>query len=130
LVIFVKSRVESFGLRDLIRSTWSNQDYVGDWSVSVMFLVGKTDSTYLNRMLQSEGRDKQDVLIGDFIDSYQNLTLKSISGNFYDIFTNFLFSRYLTMFERFSNNILLRNFPKHLLGYVLYTNFRNSVVRK
>lgn len=73
--------MESFGLRDLIRSTWSAQDYIGDSSVAVLFLVGKSDSTYLNRQLQNEGRDKQDVLVGEFIDSYQNLTLKTISGH-------------------------------------------------
>ena len=26
------------------------------------------------------GRDKQDILVGDFIDHYQNLTLKSMLG--------------------------------------------------
>lgn len=80
LVIFVKSRVESSGLREIIRNTWAHTHAIEKWSIATIFLVGKSDSKYLNRNLQNEGRDKQDLLVGDYIDDYQNLTAKSVSG--------------------------------------------------
>ena len=54
LIIFVKSRVESGGLRDIIRNTWAHQEEVNRKSLATIFLVGKSDSTYLNRQLQKE----------------------------------------------------------------------------
>jgi hypothetical protein len=62
LVIFVKSRVESSGLREIIRNTWAHTHAIEKWSIATIFLVGKSDSKYLNRNLQNEGRDKQDLL--------------------------------------------------------------------
>jgi len=73
---------------------------VNDKQLSYIFMVGKSDSKYLNKQLETEGknliyfmyhnldqywdfilgRDKQDILVGDFIDHYQNLTLKSMLG--------------------------------------------------
>jgi hypothetical protein len=62
LVIFVKSRVESSGLREIIRNTWAHTHAIEKWSIATIYLVGKSDSKYLNRNLQNEGRDKQDLL--------------------------------------------------------------------
>ena len=62
LVIFVKSRVESSGLREIIRNTWAHTHAIEKWSIATIFLVGKSDSKYLNKNLQNEGRDKQDLL--------------------------------------------------------------------
>jgi len=84
LVIFVKSRVESSGLREIIRNTWAHTHAIEKWSIATIFLVGKSDSKYLNRNLQNEGRDKQDLL---------GLGLTSLNKPFFNKIFKFLKSR-------------------------------------
>ena len=99
LLIVVCSAVENVKQRNAIRETWGNvrsNQNTGVSQVAVVFLLGKhspasvlnhsstTDTLYHNNitLLQEEVKresDKHnDVLQGDFVDSYHNLTIKSV----------------------------------------------------
>ena len=56
LVVFIKSRLESFGIREVIRSTWASKHEINDKSISFIFMVGMSDSKYLNKQVAIEGK--------------------------------------------------------------------------
>ena len=45
-----------------------------------MFLVGRSNGSNLNNLLQHETQIYRDIVIGDFHDSYRNLSLKTLLG--------------------------------------------------
>lgn len=45
-----------------------------------MFLVGQSNSSRLNNLLKQEARVYKDVVIGDFLDTFRNLSLKTLLG--------------------------------------------------
>jgi beta-1,3-galactosyltransferase 1 len=47
--------------------------------VTIAFLVGKTDDEGVNKKIKSEFNLYGDVLLANFQDSYQNLTLKTMA---------------------------------------------------
>lgn len=80
LLILVCTAVSDLKQRETIRSTWgsissanNNTDYV-----RLGFLIGSTKSAMLQQEVQQESEKYTDIIQQDFVDSYQNLTLKSI----------------------------------------------------
>jgi beta-1,3-galactosyltransferase 1 len=65
-------------MRNSIRHTWVNNTYFTSQSgvVKVLFLLGKSNESTIQRQLELEFERFQDLLQGDFIDSYYNLSLK------------------------------------------------------
>jgi len=47
-------------------------------TVRYSFLIGLTENASLSQEIQREGEKYDDIFVGNFIDSYENLTLKSI----------------------------------------------------
>lgn len=45
-----------------------------------MFLVGQTNNSKLNNLLRQEAQVYKDIVIGDFLDTYRNLSLKTLFG--------------------------------------------------
>ena len=45
-----------------------------------MFLVGQSNSSRLNNLLKQEARVYKDIVIGEFQDTYRNLSLKTLLG--------------------------------------------------
>ena len=82
VVVFVTSAISNKPQRDAVRNTWAkNIRFRSDLraSVRVLFIVGGSaldDITY--QELKREESIHRDVIIGNFIDSYQNLTLKTL----------------------------------------------------
>jgi beta-1,3-galactosyltransferase 1 len=75
---FVISPPENSRMRDAVRQTWGK-------SMKAIFLVGRTDNETTNNFLTREAHEFNDVIIEDFIDSYDNLTIKTAFA-----FKNFL----------------------------------------
>lgn len=80
LIILVCTAVSDFKQREAIRNTWgsiasanNNTDYV-----RLAFLVGSTKSAMVQRQIEEETVKYTDIIQQDFVDSYRNLTLKSI----------------------------------------------------
>nr|XP_018910325.1 PREDICTED: beta-1,3-galactosyltransferase 1-like isoform X1 [Bemisia tabaci]XP_018910327.1 PREDICTED: beta-1,3-galactosyltransferase 1-like isoform X1 [Bemisia tabaci]XP_018910328.1 PREDICTED: beta-1,3-galactosyltransferase 1-like isoform X1 [Bemisia tabaci]XP_018910329.1 PREDICTED: beta-1,3-galactosyltransferase 1-like isoform X1 [Bemisia tabaci]XP_018910330.1 PREDICTED: beta-1,3-galactosyltransferase 1-like isoform X1 [Bemisia tabaci]XP_018910331.1 PREDICTED: beta-1,3-galactosyltransferas len=79
LLVVVCSSPEKEALRTAIRQTWAS---LQDQSVRVVFLLGHPlpshESAYVQSRISREKEMYQDIIQEDFIDSYNNLTIKSI----------------------------------------------------
>ena len=76
LIFTVITRVDSFDRRQLIRSLWSNYKLKSNYEF--VFMVGKSSNQTINEMVKNEFDIYEDIVQENFIDSYWNLTLKSI----------------------------------------------------
>ena len=79
MVVF--SAVSHMKERATIRNSWAREAAALS-GVTVVFLVGKDDSykaQYVQKQLENEQAKYSDVLQEDFIDTYRNLTLKSVA---------------------------------------------------
>ena len=51
--------------------------------LQILFMVGYSKSETINKVIQEENEEFQDLIFGDFEDSYRNLPLKTFSGYTY-----------------------------------------------
>jgi hypothetical protein len=81
LLIVVISAVENFARRDLIRQTWASPHFVDVEWIEIIFLVGTTlfENQTIQDRLQKENVEYKDLVQVNVVDSYANLTLKSIA---------------------------------------------------
>ncbi|XP_002738327.1 beta-1,3-galactosyltransferase 1-like [Saccoglossus kowalevskii] len=80
LLVLITSRVANFERRATIRQTWGGTAFVASNRVATMFLLGNDNNDKLRKMVRHEKEQFDDIIMGDFVDSYHNLTLKSIMG--------------------------------------------------
>jgi hypothetical protein len=81
LLIAVKTSPERLANRDAIRNTWGSTKQHNGFRIATVFVMGRMSqqSTDLyGDILGAEQRQYGDLLVGDFIDSYRNNTLKFI----------------------------------------------------
>lgn len=74
VVVICTSRPDSFTNRAAVRETWASVNL----SVKVGFLVGVTNAR-IQKLIQEENRRYHDVIQENIIDTYANLTIKSIA---------------------------------------------------
>ncbi|XP_045211224.2 beta-1,3-galactosyltransferase 1-like [Mercenaria mercenaria] len=80
LVVF-NTATDHFERRQAIRNTWTNDSYYSDLAtVRVLFLLGRTTNRIVQAGIEMEFKEHKDILQGDFIDSYYNLTHKGVMG--------------------------------------------------
>ncbi|KAK0096659.1 hypothetical protein PV326_004799 [Microctonus aethiopoides] len=77
LVIVIMSAPSHFEARMGIRQTWGHYSLRTD--ISIVFILGTTNNTKLEAVLKREQKLYADIIRGNFVDSYSNLTLKTIS---------------------------------------------------
>ncbi|KAG8195490.1 hypothetical protein JTE90_010794 [Oedothorax gibbosus] len=77
LAVVVCSAVANAGARNAIRDTWA-QDAKHAGNLRVFFLLGKSPNDSLNALVSSESEKFGDIIQQDFVDSYNNLTIKSV----------------------------------------------------
>ncbi|XP_077993956.1 beta-1,3-galactosyltransferase 1-like [Glandiceps talaboti] len=83
LLILVTSAPRHYTRRMAIRKTWGRHQRLGKFSdknVITLFLLGKPKNTSIQMALHQEDRLYHDIIQEDFIDSYKNLTIKTIMG--------------------------------------------------
>ncbi|XP_012259796.2 beta-1,3-galactosyltransferase 5-like [Athalia rosae] len=78
LVILIMSAPNHVEARTAIRQTWAHFDQRKD--VSIAFVLGDTTDPKISKVLLREQDMYGDIIRGNFVDSYSNLTLKTISG--------------------------------------------------
>ena len=81
LLIIVCSAVHHFDLRQAIRATWASSIHKNKLSTKLVFMLGAPSGEYqhLEHQVIKESAKFGDVIQEDFVDSYVNLTLKSIA---------------------------------------------------
>jgi len=76
LTIMIHSKPSHQSLRNTLRQTWaSNQKVV---KTRTVFVVGKSLDHDLETAIDTESKEHGDILQGDFIDSYRNMTYKHL----------------------------------------------------
>ncbi|KAJ8707482.1 hypothetical protein PYW08_010734 [Mythimna loreyi] len=76
LVIIISSSLSNQENRMVIRNTWGqNTD-----STKVVFLIGETENVTLAQNITNESFLYKDIVQGNFVDSYRNMTYKHVMG--------------------------------------------------
>uniref|UniRef100_A0A3Q3AW91 Hexosyltransferase n=2 Tax=Kryptolebias marmoratus TaxID=37003 RepID=A0A3Q3AW91_KRYMA len=65
--------------RQAIRDTWGGEVEVRGLRVMTLFMVGVTSDPGLGKLLIEEARERGDLIQGRFLDTYSNLTLKTLA---------------------------------------------------
>lgn len=82
LLILVHSSSEHFSKRQTIRTTWGAASDI----VKIVFLVGQSHEKLVNTQLDMESKQYKDIVQGDFLDTYTNITYKHTMGMKYSIY--------------------------------------------
>lgn len=80
LVLLISTNHKEFDARQAIRETWGDESIFGDVRIVTLFLLGYSTEPVLNQMVEQESQIFHDILVEDFVDSYHNLTLKTLMG--------------------------------------------------
>ncbi|TKS85880.1 N-acetyllactosaminide beta-1,3-N-acetylglucosaminyltransferase 3 [Collichthys lucidus] len=82
LLLIIKSIPENYDRREVLRKTWAEERlHKGVW-IRRIFISGTTNSGFekdrMNKLLELEQREYNDILQWDFRDTFYNLTLKQV----------------------------------------------------
>lgn len=81
VLVIVHTAPDHFERRQTIRETWTNDTYYSQLGrVRVLFLLGRVKNAGLQTRMEKEFKANGDLLQGDFIDAYRNLTHKGVMG--------------------------------------------------
>ncbi|KAK7079561.1 Beta-1,3-galactosyltransferase 5 [Halocaridina rubra] len=80
ILVAVSSAVSNFYRRRAIRETWGGSVPLGGSHAKLVFLLGNPNDSDLQTQVVEESRTYGDILQEDFVDSYMNLTIKSVMG--------------------------------------------------
>lgn len=79
-LVMVHTSVRNFWRRKEMRRTWLNISHYSPENLQVIFLVGTIDNKTVQEQLTNESLRHRDIIQGDFVDSYRNLTNKGVMG--------------------------------------------------
>ena len=81
LLVLIHTSTVHFQRRKTIRQTWANINMLRTYNMRVVFLLGKhQNSTDVQTKIQQESDMYGDIVQGNFVDSYHNLTHKAVLG--------------------------------------------------
>jgi hypothetical protein len=64
----------------LLRETWASRHLFSERVIERVFLMGRSSKEDVQKKLQAESEKYGDIVQGDFMDVYKNLTLKGLMG--------------------------------------------------
>lgn len=79
LLVLIMTAPKENVVRNTIRDTWGSL-CTKDRHIACVFILGITDDTQVNERIKSESFKHSDIIKLDFIESYGNLTYKTMSG--------------------------------------------------
>ncbi|KAL3855112.1 hypothetical protein ACJMK2_014341 [Sinanodonta woodiana] len=80
LLIIVHTAVPHFHHRQVLRETWANKELLKNKQMRIMFMLGRPTNESIQVLLVNESQQYKDLVQGDFIDDYHNLTHKGVLG--------------------------------------------------
>lgn len=81
LVYIIKSSPENAYKRTAIRTTWGYEHRFSDVEIRRVFLIGElNENTHLQALIDQEAQRFQDIVQGNFTDTYFNNTYKTMMG--------------------------------------------------
>ena len=79
ILIIIHTAPNHFGRRQTIRNTYGNYSFFRPLgNIRVLFLLGTVSDLHVQEHIEEEFYKYSDILQGDFIDAYTNLTLKGV----------------------------------------------------
>ncbi|KAM4035290.1 beta-1,3-galactosyltransferase 2-like [Anomaloglossus baeobatrachus] len=78
LVLLIPSAPQEFHTRNVLRNTWANESLVNGVHIIRLFLLGRSKSN--DEKVIQESDQFHDIIMQDFLDSYYNLTIKTLMG--------------------------------------------------
>lgn len=79
LITLVATAPHNRKARQAIRDTWGGEVQIKGHRVMTLFIVGQPSNPVIGKELVEESKERGDLIQGRFIDSYRNLTLKTLS---------------------------------------------------
>ena len=79
-IVYVHSAPSNFERRLHLRRHWANPYLFLDGRLKTVYLMGKADNDNTQKHVMEESARFGDIVIGDFADHYENLTIKGIFG--------------------------------------------------
>lgn len=80
LLAFVHSAPSNFNKRNVIRETWASPKTLLRLNVKVVFIIGLSNDSSIEALLDKEHARHADLVQGNFVDTYKNLTYKHLAG--------------------------------------------------
>ncbi|XP_023337865.1 beta-1,3-galactosyltransferase 2 isoform X2 [Eurytemora carolleeae] len=80
MVTIVASAVENTKARNIIRETWGKPEIPGV-NARLVFLLGMPSKLEKQKCVVAEALQYEDIIQGDYLDTYRNLSYKNIMGN-------------------------------------------------
>lgn len=83
LVLLIATEARQVEARNAIRQTWGNESVAPGLGFIRLFLLGENEGELgllQQRMLEAESRRHHDIIQQGFMDSYKNLTIKTLMG--------------------------------------------------
>ncbi|EDV29553.1 uncharacterized protein TRIADDRAFT_20138 [Trichoplax adhaerens] len=83
VLMMINSKPQHFHRRRAIRKTWGDSSFFSrrcnhPYALRVLFVVGRTDNSTLDDLIEQESTKNGDMILADFIDNMKNLTEKTI----------------------------------------------------
>ncbi|XP_052278245.1 beta-1,3-galactosyltransferase 1-like isoform X3 [Dreissena polymorpha] len=79
-VVLVHTATDNFLRRASIRETWANHRMFRNHTIRIAFLVGRPEKDSTQVLIEHESVMHKDIIQGNFMDSYRNLTHKGVLG--------------------------------------------------
>ena len=80
LLVIILTAPGEIERREKIRATWANVTHVAGRRVATIFLLGNSTDETIEKHVTQENELFHDKVKKDFLDSYRNLTLKTMMG--------------------------------------------------
>ncbi|XP_018095102.1 beta-1,3-galactosyltransferase 2 isoform X2 [Xenopus laevis] len=80
LVLLIPSKPQDVLIRDVLRKTWANESLVLGISIKRIFLLGRSFVNNTEVSVEQESSTFHDIIQQDFLDTYHNLTIKTLMG--------------------------------------------------
>ena len=119
VLAYVFISVKSIEKRSIIRRTWANKTLFKQ--LKVVFILGLSDNENLNKLVKTENEIHNDIIQSNFIDSYRNLSFKSITAWKW-ISENCKKAKFILKID---DDVMAHTF--NLLKYINYINQENLV---
>ena len=80
LLVLIHSAAQKQQERNEIRNTWGAIRTYSGANIVTLFLLAKSLNKNITAAIEKESRTYNDIVLGDFIDHYRNLTYKNVMG--------------------------------------------------
>lgn len=80
MIIFVHSAPDNQHKRNIIRNTWADEKLLIKYRIKIVFMIGMRNDTKLMERIKFENYIHKDIVQGNFIDTYHNMTYKHVMG--------------------------------------------------